>query len=136
MPFYTFTNLKTQEKRDIFFHMNDEKIYNGDGDREVNQWVREYLSPNASIDTEMDAFDPKSFMKATNKPDSLGSLFDRSKELSLKRADKEGIDPVRQKFYENYQKTHGGKKHHAQAREESVRVAKDAGISIDYGSDD
>jgi len=132
MPNYLYQNPTNGQVKQVWQHMNDQHTYQENG----IVFNRVWTIPNAAIDTHCDPYSTKDYVKATAKGGTLGDMFDRSKELSLKRADKEGIDPVRQSFYDNYQKTHKGRKHPAQQREESVRVAKDAGISIDYGSDD
>jgi hypothetical protein len=41
----------------------------------------------------------------------MGDLWDRSAELSAKRKDKMGKDPVKEKYFENWSKKRKGKKH-------------------------
>lgn len=133
MPFYAFSNKDTGEIRDIFFHMNDDKVYNGEDGTEVGVWVREFLSPNASIDTHADIYSPKDFAKVTNKKGTIGDMWDRSAEMSAKRTEKEGIDPFKQKYFDNYKKTHKGQEHYLEKREKGKEVLKKVGISVDYG---
>ena len=134
MPYYSFVNTKTGEYRDIFFHMNDEKVYNGEpGENGKGLWQREYSVPRASIDTEVDPYSSKDFVKATNKSNgTMGDMWDRSAELSQKRADKEGKDPLKQQYFDNYRKTHRGKPHYLEQREINKETFKKAGISIEY----
>jgi hypothetical protein len=108
MPIYLFQNPKTKEVREVFQSMNDKHAYSEKG----VQWERIFTIPQASIDTQIDAFSESSFKnKTSNKRETLGDLMDRSKELSEKRKDVAGVDPVQQKFFEDYSKTRKGKKH-------------------------
>lgn len=109
MPLYTFFHEPTQTYEDVFFHMNDEKIFNGHDGTQVGEWRRIYLPGYASVDTtaKIDPFSAKDFVNKTNKPDTYGSLLDKSKELSLKRREKDGVDIVQEKFLANYKKDTG-----------------------------
>jgi hypothetical protein len=109
MPVYLFQHPKTGKVKEIFQSMNDNHIYSEDG----IEWQRIFTIPQASIDTEIDAFSEDSFKKKTaGKRETLGDLMDRSKELSEKRQSIAGTDPVQNKFFEDYSKTRKGKKHH------------------------
>jgi hypothetical protein len=138
MPQYLFESVKTGEIHTIVLHMNEEKVYLGpNGKANPGEWRRVWTAPRAAIDTRVDPYSAKDFVKATNKNGDVGSLWDRSKEMSLKRAEKEGgTDPVRQTFFEQYSKRRHGKKHPEQLRQESVKTAAQHGIKIDWGSDD
>lgn len=138
MPQYLFESTKTGEVHSVFFHMDDEKTYLGPkGTAKPGEWRRVWTAPRAAIDTRVDPYSAKDFVKATAKNDNVGALWDRAKELSNKRAEKEGgTDPVRQTFFENYSKRRHGKKHPEQLRQESVVSAAKHGIKIDWGSDD
>ncbi len=107
-----FVNDKTGESREIFFHMNDEKVYMGESGKEKG-WRREFVSPNASIDSNIDPFDKNKFLEKTKvEGDTMGSILDRSKELSEKRAKLSGTgrDPVKDKYMDNWSARRGGKK--------------------------
>ena len=91
MPIYLFQNPKTGKVKEIFQSMNDSHVYSEDG----IEWQRIFTIPQASIDTEIDAFSEDSFKKKTaGKRETLGDLMDRSKELSEKRQSIAGTDPV------------------------------------------
>ena len=108
MPIYLFQNPKTGKVKEVFQSMNDPHVYS-EGEIE---WQRIFTIPQASIDTEIDAFSEDSFKKKTaGKKETLGDLMDRSKELSEKRQSIAGTDPVQNKFFEDYSKTRKGKKH-------------------------
>jgi hypothetical protein len=82
MPLYTFQHPKTQEFRDVFFHMTDEKKYI---DENGVKWDRVFYPPTFAFDTRLDPHDPNSFKKKTERGGTIGELFDLSKELSEKR---------------------------------------------------
>jgi len=137
MPEYLFEHLKTHEVRTVFFHMNDDKVYRGPGGTDdPSLWKRVWTKPLASVDTRVDPYSSRDFVKATNKRGSVGDLYDRSKEMSLKRAEKEGSDPVRKTFYEGYSKRRHGAKHPEQRREESAAALAGSGLKVDWGTDD
>jgi hypothetical protein len=98
MPYYLFSHPKSKEVREIFFHMNDEKVYI---DEDGLQWFREFTVPQASIDVNIDPYSKRAFMDKTNKTGTFGEMFDLSKELSEKRGGKQN-DPVKKTFQKNH----------------------------------
>ena len=109
MPYYTFLNEKTNETKEIFFHMDEDKKYIDDSGY---AWVRVFNNPNASIDTKVD---PNSFRefsdKICNKKNiKMGDLWEESKRLSERREQKMGKDPLREKAIKDYEKKCKGKK--------------------------
>lgn len=111
MPYYEFFNDTTQESVDVFFHMNDDKVYNGEDGAEIGQWRRVYHSPLASIDTKLDPRDKNAFIRRTEKYSRVGDFQSLSRDLSDQRASKDGKDGVKEKWLDNYEKTRNGKKH-------------------------
>jgi hypothetical protein len=70
-------------------------------------------------------------VKVTNKPGTIGDLWDRSAELSAKRADKNGgIDPVKEQYFKDYSEKRNGQKHQEQIKQEANQKLKNAGITI------
>ncbi len=137
MPLYLFEHTTSGEVHEVVYHMEEKKDYAGPNGKQVGQWRRVWTKPRMSVDTVVDPFSAKDFVKATNKNAIVGDLWDRSKELSLKRAEKEGgTDPVRSKFFANYAKAHHGAKHPEHRREEVVKTARKAGLKVDFGNDD
>ena len=69
------------------------------------------------------------------KNDTYGDLFQRSAEASEMRAQQAGgIDPVKQKSYDNYNKMTNGKMHPNEQKEKfnkAVEKANKAGINIE-----
>lgn len=133
MPLYDFEHVTTKEVREIFLHMNDPKIYLGEDGTEEGQWKRIYSSPNASIDS-VSAIDPNSsrdFVEKTGrKKGTYGQMMDLSAELSAKRAAKEGVDPVKNKWLKDYKTTNGVE--HFDSKKD--KVVKKNGITIDFGA--
>lgn len=110
MPQYTFEHIETGEIRDVFFHMNDEKIYNGEKGDELEKWKRVWMKPQAGIDTKIDPFNSNQFVEKTAGKGTLGDLWDRSAEMSAMRAAKrDGIDPIKQANIERLKRERGGK---------------------------
>ena len=109
MPIYIYQNPNTEEYLEVFQGMNDKHEYfDGSG----LKWKRVFISPNAAIDLDADPFDKQSFLDKTNKAGSMGELWDRSKEMSDKRASMSGgADPYKQQYFKDYSKKRKGAKH-------------------------
>lgn len=138
MPDYAFSNVASPKQvTSRFYHMSEAPsigsiITDADGSR----WKRIAVNPQASFDTRLDPHSAADFVRATNKPDTIGSLWDRSKEMSLKRGDKEGgRDDVKQQYYDTYAKKRKGKRHPQEIREAGTRHLKSKGVSIEWGED-
>jgi hypothetical protein len=131
MPIYSFENQITKEIEDIFYKMSEApsigSIININGEK----FKRIALKPNASIDSvEGCPFDKKSFLKATSKNgDTMGHMIDLSKEYSERRKDKDGIDPIAEKYNAKRERDTGlanmGKK-----KDEAVKKLKKLGVSF------
>jgi ClpP class serine protease len=107
MPLYLYKHPETGEVKEILQKMNDEHKYFEEG----VEWKRVLLSPNAAIDTKV--LTKEQFIAKTgNMKGSVGDMMDMSSELSAERAEKSetGEDPLKRKYYDNYQKQ-VGKKH-------------------------
>ncbi len=95
----------------MFFHMTDEKIYNGEDGTEIGQWRRVYHAPLAATDTKLDPRDKAAFVRRTEKYSKVGDFQNISKELSEKRAAKDGIDQVKETWLKKYSAERNNKKH-------------------------
>lgn len=124
MPLYIFQSRETGEVRDVFFHMEDIKIYNGENGDEVDVWERQFTVPQASIDSRIDPFDNKAFIEKTGKnKGSLGDVLDRSKELSEIRAEKRGgKDPLKEKYLSKWKKDRKDRKVHPSEIHRKVEI--------------
>ncbi len=138
MPLYVFVRVDDPSvTQDFVYSMKTApsvgKIVTVDGVK----WRRIFTKPQASFDTKCDPYSAKDFSKATNKRGSVGDLWDRSKEMSVKRAEKEGgTDPVRQRYFQEFSKRRKGGKHPEQQREDSKKALAKKGIKVDWGHDD
>lgn len=108
MPSYIYKNPETEEYVEVVQSMNDEHVFSKDGVK----YQRVFTVPNAAITTRIDPFSQSQFARATDKNGTMGDLFDRSAEMSSKRADLNGgVDPVKEKYFKDYEKKTKGKKH-------------------------
>jgi hypothetical protein len=125
MPIYTYEHPETGERVDIVQTMSEDHSYT---DENGLKWNRVFSIPNASTDSQIDPNNPQAFLDATrNKKGSMGDLLDKSKELSEKRADKNGgSDPIKDKFFKEYSDSRKGAKHPEQKKKyESKRIKVD-----------
>jgi hypothetical protein len=111
MPIYVYEHIESGEVVEVFQSMKEDHVYHGADGTEINQWRRVWTVPMASIDTKIDPNNRNEFIRRTDKYKTVGDVLDKSAELSNARAEKEGVDPVRQKFFENYSKERNGAKH-------------------------
>jgi predicted nucleic acid-binding Zn ribbon protein len=109
MPIYTFENPETGETDDLYFGINDDKVFVDDGGV---TWRRVFIAPNISVNSGGDPFSKKDFIEKTSDKGTYGDLMDRSRDMSEKRKDKLGYDPMRQKYFKEYSSKRGGSKHH------------------------
>lgn len=125
MPYYIFENPETEERVDVFFHMNDEKKY---FDKNGLEWRRVFTPPQASIDAKIDPNSSNAFIdKTSTKKGTYGDLQNLSKELSEKRKEKIGFDPVEKKYLDEYSKARSGRKHQSQ----KVKTIKNPFFTVD-----
>lgn len=109
MPVYIYQNPKTKEVVELIQSIHDTHEHI---DASGLKWNRIYTVPQVGIDTKLDAFSTgNDFVEKTkNKKDSIGHLWDRSKELSEKRKSKFGEDKLKTKYLENWSKKRKGRK--------------------------
>ena len=136
MPLYLYENKETGEVLEVLQGMNDTHEYNGEDESEKGLWRRIYVNPNMSTDTKLDPFSESSFRASTvGKNDTYGQLFERSAEASEMRAQQAGgVDPVKQKSYDDYSKMTNGKSHPHQMKEnmnKAIKKAAKKGINIE-----
>ena len=110
MPLYTYEHPESEETIDILEKMDDVHVHI---DKDGVKWNRVFHSPNAAIDGNIDPFDSKAFVDKTGaNKGTVGEMMDRSKEMSEKRKDKRGYDPVQKKYFKEYSEKRRGTKHH------------------------
>lgn len=116
MPIYIFE--KDGKRKEVVLRMNEPKVYFGESGKEEG-WVRVFTKPRMSVDSKIDPFSEKDFVNKTGaKRGSYGDLIEASKELSEKRAEKTGKDPIKEKYYNDWSKSRKGKKHPSKAKED------------------
>jgi len=109
MPIYIYQNPKTEEYIEVIQTMAEDHVYHDDQGLE---WKRVFTTPNMAIDLETDPFDTVQFLDKTQNAGTMGDLWDRSAEMSSKRADKNGgVDPMKENYFSKYSKERGGAKH-------------------------
>lgn len=108
MPLYIYEHPTTHEIKEIVQRMIDAHEYSEGGVK----WNRIFQKPQANTTGTVDPFSAKDFVNKTRDGrGTLGELWDRSAELSEKRKDKLGHDPIKEKAIADYAKKTGGKKH-------------------------
>ncbi len=108
MPVYLFRHPLTGAIRAVVQKMAEPHEFRLDG----ITYERVFLAPNATIDAKIDPFNQKEFSRKTRETRGrLGDLMDRSQEMSEKRKDKLGYDPVKNTYHKNWSKKRKGKPH-------------------------
>jgi|TARA_Y100000401_G_C8308741_1_gene218459 hypothetical protein len=125
MPIYVYKHPTEEVYEEVVQGMNDPHTFSKDG----VEWQRVFLPPNAAISSNSDPFNSNSFLeKTSNMKGTFGDMMDYSSELSEKRAEKAGgVDPVKKKHFENYEKA-VGKKHPS----EKAKKFENKSIKVDY----
>lgn len=98
---YIYQHPDSGEIREINQAMNDVHEF---VDEFGVKWNRVFTIPNAAVDSKIDPFSSRAFLDKTKQKGKVGDLIDRSKELSEKRKDKLGYDPVLKKEVDKYKK--------------------------------
>jgi hypothetical protein len=128
MPLYIYKKESTGEYREILQGMNDIHEYFGEGGEEEG-WKRVFLAPNTNIDTQINPHSEKEFRERTaSKKGTVGDMLDYSKEMSLKRAESNGgVDPVKEKYFNDYSKKRNGAKHF-----EQLKTFENKTVKVEY----
>jgi hypothetical protein len=135
MPIYLFECIaKPSVIHEVFYRMDDTKEYAGPNGDQPGKWRRVWCKPGMAIDSvPYDPYSASDFARVTNKAGKMDDLWQRSAEMSARRADKEGTDPVKTQFYDQYSAKHKGKLHPAQVQEKQTEDLKKIGVNIDWG---
>lgn len=108
MGLYIYRNPNTEETVEVFQKMNDKHVY---FDESGLEWKRVYTLPTSSVDSQV-PLTKNDFMEVTSKKrGTYGDMMDLSREMSEKRKQIRGEDPVRRKYFDEYSKKRHGKKH-------------------------
>ncbi|MAF25916.1 hypothetical protein CL634_10125 [bacterium] len=131
MPLYSFENPETKEEIEVFFGMNEEpKEYIG---KDGVKWNRIFVSPQLNTVGKIDPWDNADFVnKTAQKKGTYGDLLDTSAELSAQRAgERGGVDPLKQKYYDNYAENRAGKRHPKEIAEKTKKNFENKDIKIE-----
>jgi hypothetical protein len=115
MPVFLFEN-PDNPKEVVEVHMP----INGHREHIVNgvRWKRVWTVPQMSIDSKWDCHNEKDFTEKTGrKKGTIGDIWQKSAELSEKRAQKLGVDPVKENYLKEYRKKTKGKLHPTEIKE-------------------
>jgi hypothetical protein len=132
MPNYEFESQDGQEYTTLFYHFSAApKIGEVIIDENGKQWKRIASALNANTDSKIDPFSEKDFLKKTNKRGKMKDLWNRSKELSEKRKDKNGgVDPIAEKFYSDYESKFKHK-HPEKKKQECKKNLEKLGVTLE-----
>ncbi len=133
MPIYLYQNIETEEIKEVYQSVHDKHEYSENGIK----FQRVFTIPNASSNTQINPFSSKEFVsKLDNKKgETIGSTMDRAAELSAKRAEKNGKDPIKEKYYKDFSKRHKGLQHPTQVKENcapTIKKLADLGIKVNF----
>jgi hypothetical protein len=128
MPIYIYKHPEREEYTEVLQTMAEDHVY---FDSEGLEWKRVFTIPNMAVDSQIDPHSQKEFIdKTSNKKGSLGDMMDYSKELSQARSEKNGgIDPVKEKYYDEYAAKRKGAKHIDQMKSD---LKKNKQVNIDF----
>ncbi len=127
MPYYIFEDPISGKTIEVFQKMEDSHVYEEGG----RKWNRIFTSPNATIDSQIDPYSSKDFnAKMASKKHNVGNMWDAAKELSIKRTDNTGYDPIKQKFYENYEKKNR-RKHPDLRKKDAIKNLNKLGVDVE-----
>lgn len=103
MPVYIYQNPKTKKSIEIVQSIHDSHEYY---DEKGVKWNRVFTTPQVNTEGTLEAdCSEKKFAEFTkNKKGTIGDLWDRSKELSEKRAKIYGEDPIKKQYKEKWSK--------------------------------
>ncbi len=109
MPNYIYIDDRDGKTYDVIQKMSEEHIaFAPDG----YKLRRIFWNPSVAVDTKWDEDSPQDFIeKSGKKRGKIQDLWDKSKELSLKREQKFGRDEVKEEHFKNYKLKHRNRDH-------------------------
>lgn len=115
MPQYSYRHPETGEIKEIIQGMNENHAYFEDG----VEWQRQFTVPQATINAKINPFSESQFSdKIAATKGTIGDVQDRSSEMSQRRAEQNGgVDPIRQKYFNDYAAKRKGKRHSLETKE-------------------
>ena len=126
MPEYLYQHPASNEYKYVFQGINEVHTY---VDEDKVQWKRIFTPPQLSTIGQIDPFNHNDFVNKTAvKKGTYGQLLDESQELSKKREEKLGYDPVKNSFFDNYSKSRRGLRHPNDTR----AAKKNSGYDVEF----
>lgn len=96
MPIYKYRNPKTGKLVEVFQNMNSTHKFT---DKDGLEYERVFEMSNISKDNRIKEFSSNDFVrKSKEKNMSLGEMWSLSKEMSIKRKQKEGKDQIKKDY--------------------------------------
>tara|TARA_Y100000310_G_scaffold50222_2_gene46317 strand:- start:106 stop:459 length:354 start_codon:yes stop_codon:yes gene_type:complete len=109
MPTYLFIHPDSEEEKEIVQKMDEPHVYI---DEKGIEWKRLFTPSNFTVDGRVNPMSSKEFVdKVSPKGNTVGDMQDMAAEMSQKRVDKYGHDPVKDKYFKEYSNKRQGKKH-------------------------
>jgi hypothetical protein len=109
MPLYIYVHPETEEMVELHQKMTDVHAYI---DKDGTEWSRVFTPTNFNVEGRPNPWSPKKFIEKTRDgKGTVGELWDRAKEASEMRIQKEGYDPIQKENFKKYSEERKGKKH-------------------------
>lgn len=136
MPVYDFQHEESGQIIAVLVRLDEPDAARQEQTVDGKVYKRVYSASQINKDTKVGDATLNDFTKiTTDKNLSVGTMWDISKEMSAKRAEKNGgIDPVQQKFYDDYKKKMGGEHENvkrARAAEKRKKLMEEMGVRIE-----
>lgn len=128
MPIYIYKHPKKEEYIEVIQSMKEEHVY---FDEAGLEWKRVFTNPQLNCESNIDPFSNADFINKTGKmKGTIGDMQDYSREMSEKRASMHGgIDPVKEKYYQDYAKKRKGAEHPDKMKK---RIFENKNVKITY----
>lgn len=110
MPTYIYQHPSTEEIIEIVQSIDDEHKYI---DKDGIEWLRIFTAPQLNTQEKLNIDSTsKDFARVTSShKGKMGDLWDRSKELSDKRKQRYGEDPIKKQYYKKWSDKRRGRIH-------------------------
>ncbi len=134
MPIHDFLNKKTGKKLSVYVPIKAPLIEHQKQIVDGEEYERTYDdAPLIAKDMQHDDGSFNDFRKTTDgKNVKMGDLYNISKEMSEKRASKNGgYDPVQEKWFSEYEKKFNKKHPEVKKREEREKIREKYGVRIE-----
>ena len=106
---YSFIHPDSEEVKELDQKMSEPHVYI---DENGIEWKRVFTPLNFTVDGRVNPMSSKEFVeKVTTKGNTVGDVQDMAKEMSQKRVDKYGHDPIKDQYFKEYSEKRKGKKH-------------------------